>query len=107
MGDLSLSLLLSLALTEVFECGFALSLQKRGKALALCVLVNLVTNPPVVLLYRLLGSGRLLTAGLEIAACVAEGLLYRYSGLYKRPFLFSLAANALSFSLGLALNQLI
>ena len=30
---------------------------------------------------------------------------YRYSGLYERPFRFSLIANALSFSLGLVLNK--
>ena len=48
-----------------------------------------------------------LVAALELGAVAAEGLLYRYSGLYKRPFRFSLIANALSFSLGLILNQLI
>ena len=107
MDDLLLSLLLSLGITEVIECAFALSLKKRGKALLLCALVNVVTNPPVVLLYRLLGGGWLLIAGLEAAAVVAEGLLYRYSGLYDRPFLFSLTANALSFSLGLLIQRLI
>lgn len=107
MDDLLLSLLLSLGLTEVFECGFACCTGKRSKALVLCALVNVVTNPPVVLLSRLLPGGRLLIAGLELAVVAIEGLLYRYSGLFKRPFLFSLTANALSFSLGLLINQLI
>ena len=106
MDDLLLSLLLSLGLTELIECAFALSLRKQGKALVLCAFVNLITNPPVVLLSRLLGGGWLLVAGLELSAVAVEGLLYRYSGLYKRPFLFSLAVNALSFSLGLLINQL-
>ena len=107
MNDLLLSLLLSLGLTELIECAFALTLKKRGKALLLCALVNLITNPPVVLLQRLLGGGWLMVVGLELAVVIAEGLLYRYSGLFKRPFLFSLAANALSFSLGFLINQLI
>lgn len=107
MDDLVLSLLLSLGLTEAFECGFALCLKKRGKALLLCALVNLITNPPVVLLHRLLGEGWAFVAGLEAGAVLIEWLLYRYSGLFKRPFCFSLAANALSFSLGLLVNQLV
>lgn len=107
MDDLLLSLLLSLGLTETAECAFALSLKQRSKALVLCALVNLITNPPAVMLQRLLGGGWLMVAGLELAVVAAEGLLYRYSGLFKRPFLFSLAANALSFSLGLLINQLI
>ena len=107
MDDLILALLLSLGLTELFECGFALLCRKRDRALLLCVLVNVITNPPLVLLHRWLGDGWLLIAGLEVSAFLAEGLLYRYSGLYKKPFLFSLAANALSFFLGLLVNQLI
>ncbi len=107
MDDLILSLLLSLALTEAIEGGFALGLQKRSKALLLCAMVNLITNPPVVLLSRLAGGGWLTVAVLEVLAILVEGLLYRYSGLYKRPYLFSLTANALSFSLGLVINQLI
>ena len=107
MDDLLLALFLSLGLTECIECGYALCLAKRKKALLLCFLVNLITNPPLVLLVRLLGGGRLLTAGLEGAAVVTEWLLYRRSELYKRPFLFSLSANALSFSLGVLMNQLL
>ena len=107
MNDLILSLLLSLELTEVIECGYALCCGKRGRALPLCALVNLVTNPPVVLLHHLLGGGWLLTGCLECSAVAVEGLLYGYSGLYKRPILFSLSANALSFSLGLLIQYLL
>ena len=107
MNDLILSLSLSFLLTELIECGFAFCLGKRGKALLLCAMVNLITNPPVVLLSRMLGGQWFLLAVLEVSAIAAEGVLYRYSGLMKRPFLFSLAANALSFSMGLCVNQLI
>ncbi len=107
MDDLIRSLVWSLLLTELIECGFALALKKRGRALALCALVNLVTNPAVVLRRYLVGGTWWITALLEGAAVLAEGGFYRYSGLYERPFLFSLAANALSFSLGLLINHLI
>lgn len=107
MDDLILALVLSLVLTELIECGLALSLNKSGKVLLLCSLVNLVTNPPTVLFSRLLGGGWPLIVELELLAVTIEGLLYGYSGLVKRPFLFSLTANALSFSLGLLINQLI
>ena len=106
MYDLIFSLLLSLVLTELFECVFALIQKKRGKALLLCVLVNLITNPLVVLLSRFLCGGWLLVAALELSAVLTESLLYRYSGLYEHPFLFSLTANALSFFLGLMTNLL-
>jgi len=107
MDDLLLALLLSWGLTELIECGFALGLKKRGKALLLCALVNLVTNPPVVLLHHLLTGGWLLTAGLEAAAVLVEWLLYRYSCLFRRPFCFALAANVLSFSLGILIQSLL
>ena len=66
-----------------------------------------VPNPPVVLLHSFLPEGWLTVAALELGAVAAEGLLYRYSGLYERPYRFSLIANTLSFSLGFVLNQLI
>ena len=67
-------LAVSLALTLVFEVGFALLWGLRGRReLALVALVNCLTNPPVVLLYHtavwLLGWNPLLvTAALESAA---------------------------------------
>ncbi len=107
MDELLLALLLSLILTELFECGFALGTGKRGRALLLCALVNLITNPPVVLLSRLADGGWLTVIVREVLAILIEWLLYRYSRLYRTPFLFSLTANALSFLLGLMMNQLI
>lgn len=107
MGDVVCALLLSLGLTEVFEGVFAVCVGKRCKALLPVALVNLVTNPTVVLVHQLWGGGWLLTACLELAAVAVEGMLYRYSGLFQKPFWFSLAANALSFSLGLLINQLV
>lgn len=107
MDELLASLVLSLVFTVAIECGFAWGQKRRGKALLLCALVNVVTNPPVVLLNSLLGGGWLLIAVLEGAVVGTEGLLYRYSGLYEHPFRFSLCANALSFCFGLIVNQLL
>ena len=107
MDDLILSLCLSLLITELIECAFALLLGKRGKALVLCGMVNLVTNPAVVLLRFVLRGGWPVIALLEGTAVLAEGGFYRYSGLYERPFLFSLAANCLSFFLGFVITHFI
>ena len=101
------SLLLSFLITEIIECTFACLLKKRGKALVLVSLVNLITNPAVVLLHFLFGGGWLLTVLLEAAAIAIEGGLYLYSGLFKRPFSFSLAANSLSFFVGFLITRII
>jgi len=100
------ALVISLALTLAVETAFAAVMKKRGYDLLLCALVNVVTNPAAVLLH-LLFPGTLITAACEAGAVIAEWLLYRYCGRgYKKPFLFSLCANALSFGTGLAINLL-
>jgi hypothetical protein len=106
VSDLVKSLVVSLAFTLAAELLFALLLGKRGKDLALVSLVNILTNPPVVLLYFLASaytalSPALLKASLEIAAVLVEAFCYRkYGGNFRRPLLFSLGANAFSFGLG-------
>ena len=102
-----LTFLLSLGLTLVLELGFALTWGIRRRDLALCALVNLLTNPAVVLLH-LLFPWPPVTLALEGAAVAVEALYYRRYGLRIRsPWLFSLAANGLSFCLGFLLNLLI
>ncbi len=107
MRDLILSLLCSLLITEIVECTFACLLKKRGTTLVLVGLVNLITNPAVVLLHFLFGGGWVLTVLMEIAAVAVEGGFYLYSGLLDRPFLFSLAANSLSFFMGFLITRII
>lgn len=104
-----LSLAGSLALTLMVECGFALIVGKRGRALLLTALVNILTNPAVVLislvwqLYALPLYPAAVLA-LELLAVFTEGFIYKKSREgFSRPYLFSLAANALSFGLGLIL----
>ncbi len=109
MGNLYLifSLLLSFLITEIIECAFACLLKKRGKTLVLVGLVNLITNPVVVLLHFLFGGGWMLTVLLEAAAVASEGGFYLYSGLFKHPFTFSLTANGLSFFVGFLITRII
>ena len=101
---------LSLALTLIIELGFALLCRRRGRALALVALVNVFTNPLVVeaaLLWRYyaLPGYAAAVAVLELLAVWVEGLFYRKSRLgFSRPYVFSMAANALSFGLGLLLR---
>lgn len=94
----------SLGLTLALELIFALLCRKRGRALLLVALGNVLTNPAVVLAVRMWGAPVWL---MEALAVLTEGVIYQKSREFSRPYLFSLAANALSFGLGLALRHLL
>ncbi len=101
------ALAVSLALTLLLEEGFALAWGLRGRReLGLAALVNCLTNPPAVLVWRTAlwqwGWNPLLTAAaLECAVVLAEWRCWRaFSEQIRRPFLFSLAANAFSYGAG-------
>lgn len=107
------SLALSLALTLLLELAAAAILGlRRPRDLCLVALVNILTNPLVVLTLNLTwfftqtSPGWLLTAGLEITAFLAEGLLYRNRLTQQRfnPFALSLILNAISYTGGLLLS---
>ena len=106
------SLLVSLGLTLVLELLFALVVGRRGKDLALVCLVNVVTNPAVVLLYYLAAAltplpRALVKTVLELAAVLIEALYYkRYGAGFRRPVIFSLGANAFSFGIGVLLSMI-
>ena len=97
------SLVVSLLLTIVLETGFSLLAGKRNqKDLLLIMLVNILTNPVVVLLYWL---AKLYTDWniiiimilLELFAVLAEGYCYKkYGQDFKRPYIFSFSANMFS-----------
>ena len=103
---------LSLGLTLLFELPFALLWGLRGRDLLLCALVNLLTNPPLVFLvlcWRHFGPGPdwLPVPLLEAAAVLVEGHFYRRDGeAVRRPFLFSLCANAFSYAMGLLIGAI-
>jgi len=112
--DLLAALAISLVLTLVFEIGFFFITGKRNrKDLLLVILVNVLTNPIVVLLYWISAyftnwNLTLVKIPLEIFAVLTEGFYYKkYGQTFKRPFLFSLAANAFSFTAGVLIQQLI
>ena len=112
MNSWFLALGVSLALTLAVELGFALLCRHRGRTLLLVALVNVFTNPLVVqaaLLWRYYAlPGYAAVALLELLAVWVEGLVYQKSRLsFARPYIFSLAANALSFGLGLLLRIII
>lgn len=103
----------SLLLTLVFEELFALLWGLRGRReLTIVALVNILTNPVVVLTYHTAvgyfgWSAVLVTAVLEIGAVVVEWLYYRAcSEQLEKPFLFALLANAFSYSVGCVINLL-
>ena len=113
MNGWVLALGISLGLTLLFEGLLALLWGLRGRDLLLCALVNLLTNPPLVfcvLCWRCFGPppAWLPVPLLELLAVWIEGLLYRREGeRIRRPYLFSLCANAFSFALGLLVSALI
>lgn len=118
MNWLVKSLIISLLLTEALEIPFCAAVWRSGaRDIGVCVLVNVVTNPPVVLLYSLArqwlferGAGGYMpavTAALEISAVLVEWIFYRRCTEAKRPFLLSLTANAFSYGAGLLINLLL
>jgi len=101
------SLAISLVLTILFEGIFFFIIGKRDKKdFLLVILVNSLTNPVVVLFYWIAfyapnWNPNIALIPLEIFAVFTEGFVYKkYARSLKRPYLFSLAANAFSFSLG-------
>ena len=111
-GEILTALAVSLILTVALEAGFFLLAGKRNKKdLLLTVMVNILTNPAVVLLYWLavLNTGwnhTVIKIPLELFAVLTEGYYYKkYGRDFKRPYLFSIAANMFSFWLGVAIQQ--
>ena len=110
-GRLLTSLVVSLILTIVLESAFFLLTGKRRKKdLALLVLVNVITNPVVVLIYWLSymyadWNLALVIIPLEAFAILTEGYCYKKFGEeFKRPYLFSLCVNGFSFGIGVLIQ---
>ena len=102
-----MSFAISLTLTLLLEGTLALLWGFRRRDLLLFILANVLTNPPALLLH-LLFRGWAVVAAVELTAIMIEGLLFaRLGERIKRPWLFSLSANAFSFSLGLVIDKII
>lgn len=109
MSDYLLTLGVSLGLTLIAELCYALILKIRGKELLLIALMNVLTNPPVVLIAILIGKAfspwHLL---LEAAVVTLEGLILRqFAKRIARPFWLSLGLNSLSYGAGLIINYFV
>jgi hypothetical protein len=99
---------LSLALTLAFELAFSLICGIRNQRdLLLVLLVNIVTNPAVVLIYLLFPSVWV-KIPLELAAIAVEAIYYsKYASGIRHPVVFSICANCFSFTLGTVVNLLL
>ena len=113
-GELLMALAISLAMTLVLEAGFFFVIGKRNrKDLLLVVMVNILTNPVVVLLYWLCAfytswNLTFVIVPLEFFAIATEGYCYsKFGQTFKRPYMFSLAANVFSYTVGLLLQRMI
>jgi len=113
-GAILTTLTISLALTLVLETGFFLLTGKRDKKdLKLLLLVNVLTNPVVVLSFLMVllytkWNTTIVLIPLELFAVVTEGYLYKkYGRGFRRPYLFSAGANMFSFGTGLLIQQFI
>jgi len=110
--ELLIALAFSLAMTLSFEIAFFLITGKRNKKdLLLVVMVNILTNPVVVLAYWLAyfytnWNTIIVLIPLEIFAVLTEGVYYnKYGQSFKRPFIFALSANAFSFAIGFLIQR--
>ena len=108
------SLAISLILTITLEIVFFLLARKRDKKdLLLVILVNVLTNPVVVLLYWLTTIYTkwniwVALIPLELFAILTEGRYYKkYGNAFKHPFFFSLCANMFSYWIGVVLQLFI
>lgn len=104
---------ISLFLTIILELGLGLILGIRTKDnILLLVLINIITNPVVVLIYyigRTILTQNLwcLTLVLEVSAVIVEGYYYhRYGRGVKQPWLLSAGLNLFSYSVGYVLNRI-
>ena len=102
-------LLISLGLTLALEGLYGLLWGLKGRRNWLLLgLVNVVTNPVAVVLYRLVSRSWVFVAVLECAVVLAEWRAYRaWSKEGRTGFVFALCANCFSFFGGLLLNYLI
>jgi len=116
--DILISLAISLVLTLIFEMSFffivrAVTRKLDKKDLLLIMMANVITNPVVVLSYWLVilytnWNGVIIIAALEIAAVLVEGYICnKYGRTFKHPYIFSIAANAFSFGIGMFIQIII
>ena len=105
MGQILLTLGRSLVLTLALELGFALLWGMEKRDLPLAALVNVLTNPVVVLSHMAArgscpGCLWAVTLALEAGAVGVEGWFYHSRGRVRFPWAFALCANLFSYTVG-------
>lgn len=106
MSEFMLKFAGSLFFTLLSELPVSFLFKARNKDILLVLLVNILTNPLVVLISMLAGNRVFVQVLLEIAVVFAEGGYYIKCSTYiKRGFFCSLCCNLVSYSLGLFLNH--
>lgn len=94
---------MSLGLTLVLELIIAFFLGYRGKStLSVVILVNILTNPAAVWLHTSVGLPQI---PIEILVVIIEYYVYRKFD-FDHPLRLSIAANGISWGLGLVLQML-
>lgn len=100
--------IISLLLTIVIEGIVALAWGIRGKDLLLVTLVNVLTNPLVVLVHNYAPGILLNTLVPEVAAVIVEGGIFIWKeNDIKKPLVFAVVANVVSFTCGLVISALL
>lgn len=104
MIETAMTFFISLFITLIIEMPVAFLFGARRKDLLLVVLINILTNPAVVLLSSLMGNQRTFQILLEIVVIFIEGCYYKkYSSHIKYGFCLAATANILSYVAGLIL----
>ena len=102
-------ILLACVLTVVIELVFFLLIGKRSRDFAfVCVLINIATNLTLNLILSLLYAagwyGNLQVIGLEVLVVLAEYRVYALlEGKSRKLMLLTIAANAITYGLGLVI----
>jgi len=99
----------SLSLTLILELGFALCWGLRQKHdFTVVILVNILTNPVVVLLYHTVPHAKDFVLFLELGAVLVEAFCYHFCSVtLRKPVLFSMCANLFSYGTGCVINLLV
>ncbi len=107
------TLFISLLLTIIVELLFFILIGIRDKKnLLLACLINMITNPPVVLCYYLISSYTdlnmyYITIILELGAILTESYYYRtYGSKLKHPYSLAISTNIVSYSIGVIMNYI-
>ncbi len=107
MKILLVQLGISLLLTLVLEFPWILLFRAKRKDLLLFLLVNILTNPAVVVLSIATGYHIIIQLCLEAIVVLVEGWYYKkYTEHMRKSILCSLCANGFSYGVGILINFL-